>query len=156
MLIKSIKNLTKFVIPKNLIMTFENTSFFKDFKSLKVEMPFGNFYLCEKFFISEIHETIHFDWEMIQKIMTKVIDFYGENCKIGYISNRINSYSINPKTWDTVDKEYGVIVAGAVVTYNPIAFMNATLEKQFYERSIKRCSSLEEAIYWITNLKELN
>ena len=137
-------------------MKFENSVYFKDLKPLKIEMPFGNFYLCKKFFVSEMHEGVHFDWELIQKIMVKVVDFYGTNAKVGYISNRINSYSSDPKTWDLVDKEFGIIVGGAIVVYNQMAFMNATLEKRFYEKSIKRCISLDEAVGWINNLQELN
>src|SRR5690606_34240573 len=125
---------------------------FNSFKSHKLSMPFGNFYFCEKFFVAEVHESIHFDWDMIKKVMDKLVEFYGEGIKLGYISNRVNSYSINPQTWTKVDKEYEVIVASAVVTYNNFAFMNATLEKKFYSKSIKRCLSLDEAIDWILNI----
>ncbi len=135
-------------------MKFKDSKYFK-LKHYQIERPFGYFYLLENFFISELNEGIHFDWEMIKSVMDEVIIFYGLDSQIGYISNRTNSYSIDPQTWNKVDKEYGVIVAGAIVTYNTMTFMNATLEKQFYKKSIKRCLSLEEAIEWISNLKEL-
>jgi len=32
--------------------------------------------------------------------------------------------------------------------------MNATLEKQFTSNSLKRCSSLEEALHWMQNIRE--
>lgn len=135
-------------------MKFEDSKYFK-LKHYKIERPFGHFYLLENFFVSELNEGIHFDWEMIKSVMDEVVLFYGPDAQIGYISNRTNSYSIDPQTWNKVDKMYGVIVAGAIVTYNTMTFMNATLEKQFYKKSIKRCLSLEEAIEWISNLKEL-
>ncbi|AXP82617.1 hypothetical protein CJ739_3555 [Mariniflexile rhizosphaerae] len=135
-------------------MKFKDSKYYK-LKHYQIERPFGDFYLLENFFVSELNEGVHFDWEMIKSVMDEVIIFYGLDSQIGYISNRTNSYSIDPQTWNKVDKEYGVIVAGAIVTYNTMTFMNATLEKQFYKKSIKRCLSLDEAIEWISNLKEL-
>ena len=88
--------------------------------------------------------------------MDEIVSYYEKDVKLGYISNRINSYSMNPESWNKVDETYGVIVAGAVVTYNKMTYMNATLEKRFYKKSIKRCTTLNEAINWILNLKELN
>lgn len=136
-------------------MKFENSEFSK-LSHYKVEMPFGNFYLFEKYFISEINEGVHFDWEMIKTVMTEVVEFYGTNIKVGYISNRVNSYSMNPQTWEKVQKKYNLIFAGAIVSYNNITFMNASIEKQFSKTSIKRCLSLEEAIQWIKSLKEFS
>ena len=121
---------------------------------LKIERPFGNFYLLDTFFISEINEGIHFDWNMIKDVMDEIITLYKKDIKLGYISNRINSYSLDPHTWNQVDIEYNAIIAGAIVTYNEMTFMNATLEKRFYKKSIKRCASLDEAVEWISNLKE--
>ena len=134
-------------------MKFENSEFSK-LIHYKIEMPFGNFYLLEKFFISEIHEGVHFDWEMIKTAMAEIVEFYGKNAKVGYISNRVNSYSMNPQTWNKVQKKYNLIFAGAIVSYNNITFMNASIEKQFSKTSIKSCLSLEEAIQWIKSLKE--
>ncbi|MFI0431403.1 hypothetical protein [Mariniflexile sp. HMF6888] len=135
-------------------MKFEDSKYF-ELKHYKIERPFGHFYLLENFFISELNEGIHFDWEMIKSVMDEVVLFYGPEAQIGYISNRTNSYSTNPQTWDGIYKKYGLIIAGAIVTYNTMTFMNATLEKQFFKKSIKRCLSLEEAIEWVSNLKEL-
>jgi hypothetical protein len=135
-------------------MKFKDSKYYK-LKHYTIKRPFGNFYLLENFFISELNEGVHFDWEMIKSVMDEVVMFYGFDAQIGYISNRTHSYSTNPQTWDGIYKEYGLIIAGAIVTYNAMAFMNATLEKQFYKKSIKRCLSLEEAIEWISNLEEL-
>jgi hypothetical protein len=137
-------------------MKFENSKYF-ELKHYKLEMPFGNFYLLETYFISEIKDGVHFDWEMIQAVMDEVIEFYGKNAKIGYISNRVNSYSMNPQTWNKVKKKYNMIVAGSIVAYNPLTYMNADIEKRLSTKTnIKSCLSLEEAVDWILNLKELN
>ena len=137
-------------------MKFQDSEYFNNLKHTKVEMPFGVFYFCEKYFLSELNEGVHFDWDMIELVMSKLIEFYGEDAKLVYIPNRINSYSINPHYWDKVDKKYNIIIASAIVSYNNMTFMNATLEKRFFKKSIKRCESLNEAIEWTMNLKEFN
>ncbi|PKQ45503.1 hypothetical protein [Confluentibacter flavum] len=137
-------------------MKFEESKYFNTLKTHKLTMSFGEFYFCEKFFVAEVHEGIHFDWDMIKKVMDKLVEFHGQGIKLGYISNRINPYSVDPQSWIKVDAEYNIIIASAIVYYNNIAFMNATLEKKFYKKSIKRCLSLDEAVDWILNIKELN
>ena len=108
----------------------------------------------KNFVISELDEGVHFDWIKIQEVTAELISHYGYNISIAYISNRTNSYSIDPHLWTNFNEEFGFIVANAVVAYDNINYMNATLEKQFMGKSLKRCSSLEEAITWVKNLDE--
>ena len=123
----------------------------------KVEMPFGNFYFFEKFVISEINEGEHFDWEKVQQIMNMVFHHYKENFKIAYISNRVNSYSMEPQTWMKIKKnDLNFIVAAAIIIYDEISLEIATLEKTFTTNSIKRCFSIDEAVNWVQGLKEFN
>ncbi|HEX9825026.1 MAG TPA: hypothetical protein VGA80_00375 [Flavobacteriaceae bacterium] len=135
-------------------MKFEDSKYFK-LNHLKVEKPFGNFYLCDKFYISEFNEGVHCDWEMVQDVVEEIIGLRENNASLGYISNRINSYSMDPQIWVKVHEEYDYIIACAIVSYNNMTFMNASLEKAFFKKSIKRCLSLDEAIEWVINLKEL-
>ncbi len=137
-------------------MRFEDSKYCKELEYEKLEFPFGNFYLCNHFFISELNEGVHFDWEKVNLVMLNILDFYGNDIKLGYISNRTNSYSMEPSSWQKVDKKYGVIVASAIIYYNEYTYKNAAIEKMFSQRSIKRCINLDEAIYWMNNLKEFN
>ncbi len=137
-------------------MTFENSKYFNVLKHSKVEFSFGKFYLFDKFIISEINEGIHFDWDKIQQVIAVLIDYYGSNLKIGYISNRVNPYSIEPQLWIRFQRDFGFIVASAMISYTELNYINASIEKRFSEISIKRCGSLDEAINWTKNLKELN
>lgn len=130
-------------------MTFEEKKYYNDLKPYKLKMPFGNFYLCDGFVISEIGEGIHFDWEMIKTVMEKVIAYYGDNTKRAYISNRVNSYSIDPQAWKLINETYNNIISyGAIVYYNRMTSINAALEKHFAPVNIKRFNSLEAAIEW--------
>jgi len=66
--------------------------------------------------------------------------------KIGFISNRIKDYSIDPSNWTKIEEKYDLIGASAILMYTNSTYMNASIEKQFIKRSIKRCMSLKEAI----------
>ncbi|WP_418604057.1 hypothetical protein [Hwangdonia sp.] len=137
-------------------MKFENSEYFKILNPTKLVMPFGTYYLCEKFLIVELDEGVHFDWDKAEQIIQKVFEFYGDDAKIGFISNRINHYSVDPNNWKKVEEKYSLIIASAIVMYNSSTYMNASIEKQFTQKSIKRCMSLKEAIDWMQNLKEFN
>lgn len=137
-------------------MKFEDSKYFKNIKHYKLEMPFGNYYLFEKFFIGELNEGVHFDWEKTKLVVNELLDFYDDDQKVVFISNRINGYSVEPQNWVKVEKEYNILLASAIVTYNKPSYLNASLEKKFTDISIKRCLSLDEAIEWTINLKEFN
>ncbi|PWK17363.1 hypothetical protein [Xanthomarina spongicola] len=137
-------------------MNFENSKYPNLLQYSKVEFSFGTYFFFDNFVISELNEGIHFDWLKIQEVISAISEYYDDNFKIGYISNRINSYSLVPQLWIDFYKEYNFIVAGAIVAYNDFNYMNATLEKHFSKNSIKRCNSLEEAIEWMSKLKEFN
>ena len=100
------------------------------------------FYFFEKFVISEIKEGVHLDWDKILALIGVMIDFYGKDLKIAYISNRINAYSIEPQLWMKFDKEYNFVIASAIVVYNDLNYINASIEKKFSSSSIKSCGSL--------------
>lgn len=137
-------------------MKFEASKFYKELKPFKLELPFGKYYFFDNFLISEIAEGIHFDWNKAEKLIAEIIKFYGKNVQVGFISNRINHYSVDPQNWVKLEKKYTFLTASAIVIYNNSNFMNASIEKQFAKKSIKRCRSLAEAIDWMINLKELN
>ncbi len=54
----------------------------------------GMFYFFDDFIISEMNEGVHFNWEAAQDIIELALNHYGSDSKISYISNRVNSYSI--------------------------------------------------------------
>ncbi len=137
-------------------MQFKDSKFFEELAHKEFNFSFGNFYLCDKFIISELSEGVHFDWDKVAEVVKIIIEHYGENTQIAYLSNRINSYSIKPQSWIDFFKNYDFVVASAIVTYSSFNYLNATIEKHFFEKSLKRCYSLEEAITWIYNLREFN
>ena len=137
-------------------MYFEDSEFQSKLTYYKFETNFGSFFFLENFIITELKYGIHYKWEMIELLMDEIISFYGKDAKIGYIANRVNSFSVNPNFWNKLDENYDLISATAIVSYSKIAKINATIEKKLFKKSLKLCTSLGEAINWVKKLKELN
>jgi len=123
-------------------------------KHKKVSFSYGDFYFFEKYIVSEIHEGSHITYEIAQTLIEAAVEHYGEGAKLGYISNRINSYSLLPQDWLKFFKEKNNIVALAIVAYTKISFMNVVLEKIFSSAPIRKFRDMDEAVDWITKFKE--
>ncbi|CAH8286317.1 hypothetical protein EV196_106254 [Mariniflexile fucanivorans] len=132
-------------------MRFEEYINLSEFSHKKIQLSFGKFFICDHFVVAELNHEIHVDWSIIQKIANMIIEQYGYSKKIGFISNKVNSYSIDPYVWVTFSKEYDFIEAAAIVWYNDAGFMSATLEKMFLKNSVKLCETLDEAVLYILN-----
>ena len=91
-----------------------------------------------------------------EAVIAELYKYYGEEARLGYIPNRVNSYSVNPNYWTKVDKNYEIIAASAIVYYNYSNAINAQIEERFYQKPMKLFSNLEEAITWMQSLEVLN
>lgn len=136
-------------------MKFEDSEYFEHLKPEVLKMSFGTFYLCDRFFVSELNEGVHFEWDKIEAVISELFKYYGENARLGYIPNRVNSYSVNPNYWAKVDEKYDIIAASAIVYYNYSNAINAEIEERFYKKPMKLCNNLTEAINWIRELDVL-
>ncbi len=136
-------------------MKFEESKNLIEFVHEKIQLSFGKFFICEDFVVAELNQETHVDWLTIQKIAHMIIEQYGTSKKIGFISNKVNSYSIDPFVWVTFSKEYDFIESTAIIWYNDAGFVSATLEKMFLKNNVKLCESLEEAIYWVLSSEEI-
>lgn len=135
-------------------MKFEDSVFYKQLNPKKIILPFGDFYLTEKFVIGEFYEGQHVDWDKIEYALLIIQSQYKKDAQVAYISHRINDYSLNPQIWALWKETFDFVVASAIIMYNHTTLMNASIEKHFANKSLKRCTSLEEGINWVTNLKE--
>ncbi|WP_460218744.1 hypothetical protein [Psychroserpens sp. MEBiC05023] len=135
-------------------MKFENSKYSKQIGYKKVVFPFGNLYITKHFVISELNEGIHVDYSIASELIGKFSEDIRKGLKIGYIANRMNSYSFEPQLWLDFNNEYDFLVASAIVSYNDFSYLNSSLEKHFFQKSLKRCHSLDEAIEWMLSLDE--
>ncbi len=132
-------------------MKLEDSPYIKDC-FLKVSEPFGNFYIFEKFIVSEISEGVHFDWDKAARLIEKVHEFFGSSdIKINYISNRVHSYSVNAQDWLKFYKERHNVARVAVVAHEEKGFLSVKLEKMFTKSTYQTFNSLEDAIDWVSS-----
>lgn len=137
-------------------MHFENSLLSQSLTYEKLTLDFGTNYLFENFIIMEVNEGVHFNFDKLNELLTEITAHYGFDKKLAYIANRVNSYSIDPILWSYFDKDDNMLVAASIVTYSNSSFMNASIEKKLASISLKRSSSLEEAIGWVQQLTELS
>ena len=135
-------------------MRFEDSKYSKRFTYKKEVFSFGTLYVTEQFLLSEINEGVHVDINIATELISRFNDHIMKGVKIGYIANRYNSYSFDPQLWVDFNNEYDIFVAAAIVTYSNFSYLNASLEKEFFSKSLKRCKSLDEAVEWILDLNE--
>ncbi|WP_299124788.1 hypothetical protein [uncultured Winogradskyella sp.] len=137
-------------------MRFEESSLSKSLKYEKVVLDIGSYYLLDNFFIMEVNEGEHFDWNELNKVISILREHYGFHKTVAYIANRVNSYSIDPLLWSYFDKDDSILIAASIVSYRDSTFLSANIEKQLSSIPLKRSKTLEEAINWVQQLKELN
>ena len=111
-------------------------------------LPFGKFYFFEKFVVSELHEGVHFDWKRVKILSDIMINHYGEINDLIYLSNRVNSYSIEPQSWLKFDSKYHLFIASGIIAYDNRGGLSVVLERLFSKEKIKRFRRLKDAIEW--------
>ena len=128
---------------------------YRDYFQRKLVFKFGNFYIFDQYVIGEIADGVHFNWSLAQEVVNAVYDHFGTtDIKMAYISNRIHSYSVQPKDWIEFFRERHTIKCIAVVAYNKLGWMSVVLEKIFSNAPIKKFRSLDAAVDWVIHSKE--
>ena len=118
----------------------------------EVILPFGNFYFFKNFVVSELNEGVHFDWKKVKILSDIMIIHYGDVDHLYYVSNRVNSYSIEPQSWIKFDKKYNLIKDTGIIAYDNRSGLSVVLERLFSKGSIKKFRSLKKAMEWaLTN-----
>ncbi|PJB11919.1 MAG: hypothetical protein CO119_09425 [Flavobacteriales bacterium CG_4_9_14_3_um_filter_40_17] len=117
-------------------------------KTIETDFVKLNFY--ERFVIAELSEGIDIDENIVDILIQYSIEFYGDN-PFGYISNRINSYSINPVIYFKLSKIKN-LVAFAVVSTRMIVSYNVQIEKAFMSKPFELFDNLDEAVNWVNQL----
>ena len=114
-----------------------------------IALDFGKITIIDNILIAELNEGILFDVENNRKLLNLGNKIF-KGMPYGYISNRVNSYAVNPMIYLESSSTIN-LKAIAVVSSNPVCQQNTLLEKQFYkeEDSFEVFDTLEAAIHWI-------
>ncbi len=117
--------------------------------STELKLDFGKIIFEDNILIAELNEGILLDVEENRKLLEIGRKTFN-NDSYGYISNRVNSYGVNPMVYLEAAST-PTLKAIAVVTTNPVCRENTILERQFYKNnnSFEVFQTLEEAINWI-------
>ena len=91
-------------------MRFEDSKHSKTINYKKVVLNFGTCYLCENFFVMEVNEGVHFNWEKLTVLLDSLTAYYGKHKTLAYISNRVNAYSIDPVLWSYFDNDDSILI----------------------------------------------
>ena len=118
----------------------------------EIKFPFGNFYFFDRIVISELNEGTHFDWKKVKIVSDLMVNHYGKGNNLIYISNRVNSYSIEPQSWVKFDNKYHLFISTGIVAYEDSGGISVVLERLFAKESINRFRSLKEAFDWALKL----
>lgn len=116
----------------------------------KFELDFGLVTIMDSILIAELKEGIVFGPEQNQKLLDLGQEIF-QSKPYGYISHRINSYSVDPMVYrDSANAEN--LHAIAVVSHNEMTRSNAEkVERKFYNNSnsFEVFDDLNDAINWI-------
>ena len=118
----------------------------------KIELDFGTISIFDKILICECKEGVLLDVKSNRKILEIGNKVFNQQA-FGYISNRVNSYAVDPMVYRE-SAEHPELKAIAVVTKSDIVRQSAVLEQKFYtnKNSFQVFSSLTEAKDWIKEI----
>lgn len=120
---------------------------------LKTEiLPFGELHFFKNVIISEINNGAHIDADKYIDLIILLAEFYGTEKSFGFISNRVNNYSISPveiSKINTLDN----ISASSTITYSDSDTKTAKFEHSFCKIKLKNnFSDLYLGYNWVNEL----
>lgn len=118
----------------------------KNFKQYHLSL--GTVYFFENYFIAEFNEGTDIDFFNFQEIHDLVQEHFGDS-PFGFISNRINSYSINLNHAELFNISYPNLKAYAVVVYKSLSEKIFELENIFFEFNRKAFNDMNDAVKWV-------
>lgn len=111
-------------------------------------LDIGDFHFFNNFIVAEFKQGAFVSFSDFNEIYDLSLEFYNTK-PYGFISNRVNSYSIN--LLDIKDNKYKLeqLHAYAIVTYNHNAKRMLAIENYYFGIKRKSFNSLLEAAQWI-------
>ncbi len=110
--------------------------------------PFGKVDFYSNFLITELNEGVNFGIEEALEISELVTRHFKE-IPFGYISNRVNSYSLTPVNYLKIKEVFPTIKAFAAVTYSEMQKSVIKVENSFLNGMLADFDNLSEAVMWV-------
>ncbi|PPK96412.1 hypothetical protein LY01_00232 [Nonlabens xylanidelens] len=121
----------------------------------ELNYSFGDFYLFDGFFVSEIKSGTDFSWENAKVAIEDITPFYqSDGSDVVYISNRINDYNVKPVDWFKFTMYAFKLHGYGIVVKNKLARKNANFESIFIPVKFKTFNDVFEAIQWVAIIND--
>ena len=114
----------------------------------EINLDCGNFKIYKDYMIGTMNEGVAFD-EVCKNEIWKICQTHFKDKPFGYISNRVNSYSVDPTIYLDTSGKFAKMKAMAVVTQRKMQRLNVQLERQFFKAELEVFESIEEGKAWI-------
>lgn len=117
-----------------------------------LDTEIGTIYFYDNILVMEGKENSIFSIKTSLFILLKVIKMVGTK-PVVYISNRVNSYSVDPNDYkylEMIPNLKGI----ATVSYNNITKSSAKLEQKFFKKPFRDFESLDDAKFWAMEVLE--
>jgi hypothetical protein len=116
-----------------------------------IELDFGIFEFHPDMVIATMNEGVHFDRCCNEVLKSAVAQFYESTCKLGYITLRKNSYSVDPMVHlDNID--HPNLVSIGVVENSPLQWSSVPIESKFFRPGkLESFTSKDDAMVWTRN-----
>ncbi len=112
------------------------------------DLDMGKVSFFKNYLIIEVAEGTSFNHKKAKQLSTLTNLHFGNNA-FGYISNRVNSYSLEPLDYLKIKEVFPNIKAFAVVTYNNLQKTSVSIENIFYYDNIVSFECIDEAQKWM-------
>lgn len=108
----------------------------------------GDFHFFNNFVVAEFKQGVYVSYNDFKEIFELAQEFYGTN-PVGFISNRVNSFSINLLDAIKYRQKANSFSGYAIVTYNHNTRRILAIEDYYFNIKRKRFNSLVDAAEWV-------
>lgn len=112
------------------------------------EVSLGKLYYDDKYMIAIFNEGVDLNFKNFSEVTNIIKSQFGDR-PFGFISNRINSYSINLSDAKKFNKVFPNVKAYAVVAHNSLTEKVFEIEERFFTFNRKSFRDLDAAIDWV-------
>lgn len=113
-----------------------------------LELPFGTFELYTDIIVGKINDGVHFDLDCNHLLVSTVLEHYGTEHMLAYVSIRDNDYSVDPMVY-AHNKMYENLACIGIVEKTKRSVSSVHLESKFFKKDrLKAFSDEEEAFVW--------
>ncbi|HPF10203.1 MAG TPA: hypothetical protein PKW08_03590 [Flavobacteriaceae bacterium] len=116
-------------------------------KVTTLQFDFGKTEIHESYMVMVFNEGVSVALAH-NNFLTELATKYFPKKRFGYISHRLNSYSVDPHVYTQTSKIEN-LAAFAIVSQNTMNFSNAQIEKLFLKKPFRTFKKMEKAVKWI-------